>query len=67
MDNDLWDTVLHSKQWGNGFKGTAWSQLGTSGGGNHFVEWGILTVDSQNNALGLELGQYLSLLSHKAI
>lgn len=44
------------------FKDKAWSQLGTSGSGNHFVEFGILTVE--NNDLDLEAGQYLGLLSH---
>jgi tRNA-splicing ligase RtcB len=37
-------------------------QLGTSGSGNHFVEFGILTLDKPD--LGLEAGQYLALLSH---
>jgi len=40
----------------------AWSQLGTSGSGNHFVEFGVLTVASE--ALGLAPGQYTALLSH---
>jgi tRNA-splicing ligase RtcB len=40
----------------------AWAQLGTSGSGNHFVEFGVLTVD--NDALGLEPGEHLTLLSH---
>jgi tRNA-splicing ligase RtcB len=37
-------------------------QLGTSGSGNHFVEFGILTLDKPD--MGLEPGQYLALLSH---
>jgi tRNA-splicing ligase RtcB (3'-phosphate/5'-hydroxy nucleic acid ligase) len=37
-------------------------QLGTSGSGNHFVEFGILTL--QKPDLGLEAGRYLALLSH---
>jgi tRNA-splicing ligase RtcB len=43
-------------------KDKAWSQLGTSGSGNHFVEFGILTL--QNPDLGLTAGTYLALLSH---
>ncbi|RPI74940.1 MAG: RtcB family protein [Desulfobacteraceae bacterium] len=43
-------------------KNLAWEQLGTSGGGNHFVEYGPLKVMS--NGLGLEPGKYLALLSH---
>lgn len=37
-------------------------QLGTSGSGNHFVEFGTLTLDRPE--LGLEPGEYLALLSH---
>ena len=43
-------------------KDKAWSQLGTSGSGNHFVEFGTLTLDVAD--LGLEAGTYLALLSH---
>jgi tRNA-splicing ligase RtcB (3'-phosphate/5'-hydroxy nucleic acid ligase) len=40
----------------------AWEQLGTSGSGNHFVEFGVLSL--QVPELGLEPGEYLALLSH---
>ena len=40
----------------------AWSQLGTSGSGNHFVEFGAFTVAEES--LGLPPGEYLSLLTH---
>lgn len=43
-------------------KDKAWKQLGSSGGGNHFVEFGELHLDAP--ALGLEKGVYLALLSH---
>ncbi|MDR2981967.1 MAG: RtcB family protein [Puniceicoccales bacterium] len=43
-------------------KDKAWAQLGTSGSGNHFVEYGVLTLDAP--ALGLDAGRYLALLSH---
>ncbi len=42
--------------------GKARSQLGSSGSGNHFVEYGIMTLDKPD--LGLEPGSYLALLSH---
>lgn len=53
----------------------AWRQLGTSGSGNHFVEFGVLSVESPVESRGggdhgsgwslkLEPGQYLALLSH---
>jgi tRNA-splicing ligase RtcB len=38
------------------------AQLGTSGSGNHFVEFGLLTL--QKPDLGLEAGSYVALLSH---
>ena len=37
-------------------------QLGTSGTGNHFVEWGSFHLDEP--LLGLPPGEYLALLSH---
>jgi len=43
-------------------KDRAWSQLGTSGSGNHFVEFGRLTVMDAD--AGLPAGDYLALLSH---
>lgn len=44
------------------FKDKAWAQLGTSGSGNHFVEFGVLTLEKAD--LGLEAGSYVALLSH---
>ena len=38
-------------------------QLGTSGGGNHFVEFGEIEL-RENNILHLPMGNYLALLSH---
>jgi tRNA-splicing ligase RtcB (3'-phosphate/5'-hydroxy nucleic acid ligase) len=43
-------------------KDRAWQQLGTSGSGNHFVEFGILSLEQPD--LGLEAGTYVALLSH---
>lgn len=47
-------------------KDKAWHQLGTSGSGNHFVEFGVLNVDDVNApSMGLDqAGEYLALLSH---
>lgn len=47
--------TLHSK---------AYSQLGTSGGGNHFVEFGEVTINDEDAASGIKKGQYFGLLSH---
>lgn len=43
-------------------KDKAWRQLGTSGSGNHFVEFGLLTLEEDD--LGLPAGTYVALLSH---
>ena len=43
-------------------KDKAWKQLGTSGSGNHFVEYGEFTVTDRS--VGLEEGAYLAVLSH---
>jgi tRNA-splicing ligase RtcB (3'-phosphate/5'-hydroxy nucleic acid ligase) len=39
-------------------------QLGTSGSGNHFVEFGVVAISDVNNEFGLTPGNYLALLSH---
>jgi tRNA-splicing ligase RtcB len=44
--------------------GRAWKQLGTSGGGNHFVEFGRVEVAEHDPVLGLAPGHYVGLLSH---
>ncbi len=44
--------------------GIAARQIGTSGTGNHFVEWGTLTLAEADASLGREPGDYLALLSH---
>ncbi|MEM1348518.1 MAG: RtcB family protein [Myxococcota bacterium] len=38
------------------------AQLGSSGSGNHFVEYGVLTLEQAD--LGLAPGSYLAILSH---
>lgn len=45
-------------------KDKAYSQIGSSGGGNHFVEFGITEIVDEHNEFGLARGEYLSLLSH---
>src|SRR5580704_756518 len=60
MDED-WSVSPVTKR----LRDKAWSQLGTSGTGNHFVEFGALSMDAeQARALGLAAGEYLALLSH---
>lgn len=43
--------------------GKAVRQLGSSGSGNHFVEFGLVTL-YENNALHIPEGTYVALLSH---
>lgn len=45
-------------------KDKAWQQLGSSGGGNHFVEFGLVDVIDPINEYNLPVGKYLALLSH---
>ncbi|WP_153556838.1 RtcB family protein [Roseimaritima sediminicola] len=45
-------------------KDKARRQLGTSGSGNHFVEFGTLTITEPAAELDLEPGTYVALLSH---
>ncbi len=45
-------------------KDRAWRQLGTSGSGNHFVEFGVLTIPAAVEELGVAAGSYAALLSH---
>jgi len=45
-------------------KDKAFSQIGTSGGGNHFVEFGITEIVDAQNEFGLPVGRYVTLLSH---
>ncbi len=42
----------------------AWKQLGTSGGGNHFVEFGEVEIFDENNEFKLPAGKFIGLLSH---
>ena len=45
-------------------KNKAYSQLGTSGSGNHFVEFGIADIPKENNEFGIPEGEYIAVLSH---
>src|SRR5437763_3607123 len=57
MDSD-WSVSGVTKQ----NKDRAWSQLGTSGSGNHFVEFGLFTAHGKIH--DLDPGTYVALLSH---
>lgn len=47
-----------------GLQGRAWKQLGTSGSGNHFAEFGVVEIGEKDAVLGLEPGNYVGLLTH---
>jgi tRNA-splicing ligase RtcB (3'-phosphate/5'-hydroxy nucleic acid ligase) len=60
MDNELFFQLpllksLHTR---------AWKQLGTSGSGNHFAEFGVVEVLERDEKMGVEPGKYLGLLTH---
>lgn len=55
--DEVWDGPVT-----RGLKDKAWAQLGTSGSGNHFVEFGAFKLGQDD--LGLKAGTYLALLSH---
>lgn len=64
-----WHPVLDDPAFGSskllrGLKDKAWSQLGTSGGGNHFVEFGLLDFEKDDPGLGISRGRYVALLTH---
>lgn len=61
--------VMYRKQFDElgflkGLQGRAWKQLGSSGSGNHFVEFGIVELKEKDEVLGIDAGKYLGLLSH---
>lgn len=45
-------------------KDKAFKQLGSSGGGNHFVEFGVVDVQDEENEFKVPVGQYIGVLSH---
>jgi tRNA-splicing ligase RtcB len=60
LDDPAWEETHLLKS----LKSKAQSQLGTSGTGNHFVEWGVFRLYADDAALGLKAGEYTALLSH---
>ncbi|HEY4063165.1 MAG TPA: RtcB family protein [Puia sp.] len=60
MDRSAFDEIALLK----GLQGRAARQLGSSGSGNHFVEFGTVEIGEKDPVLGLAPGKYLGLLSH---
>ena len=69
VDNPIDHEVLERDEFNSmpllkGLQGKAWKQLGTSGSGNHFVEFGVVEILEQDPIMGVAAGSYLGLLSH---
>lgn len=60
LDSIIFDSTSFIRK----LKDKAWAQLGTSGGGNHFVEWGVISFLERDEQLNVNRGDYLALLSH---
>lgn len=60
MENELFFQLPLLKK----MHGRVWKQLGSSGSGNHFVEFGIVEIKEKDAVLGIEAGNYVGLLSH---
>lgn len=60
LDDPDWNATKFLKS----LHDTAVDQLGTSGSGNHFVEWGSFKLEQDSAQLGMKRGEYLALLSH---
>ena len=60
MEHPLFDELDLLKA----LQGRAWRQLGSSGSGNHFVEFGVVSISEKDEVLGMEAGEYVGLLSH---
>src|SRR5690606_16799229 len=64
-DHEVLDRKIFSENtFINKLKDKAWSQLGTSGGGNHFVEFGIIEFEQDDKELNIPKGKYMALLTH---
>ncbi len=60
MDNKLFFEMPLLK----GLHGRAWKQLGSSGSGNHFAEFGIIKIDEADEVLNVPAGTYVGFLTH---
>ncbi len=60
----LENALFHENPLLQKLKDKAWAQLGSSGGGNHFVEFGIIELPEPDRVLNLDKGRYVALLTH---
>ena len=69
FENAIDHEVMYRKEFDElgllkGLQGRAWKQLGSSGSGNHFVEFGMVEIKEKDEVAGIDAGMYLGLLSH---
>ncbi|MGB1206716.1 MAG: RtcB family protein [Chitinophagales bacterium] len=69
FDNPIDDAIFERDEFKlipmvKSLKDKAASQIGSSGGGNHFVEFGIVHIPKTDKQLNLEAGDYFAILSH---
>ncbi len=60
----LENKLFHENDLLRNLKDKAWTQLGSSGGGNHFVEFGIIEFAEHDEVLNIHKGSYVALLTH---
>lgn len=65
LQNDIFDRKEFSEiEICKKLQGKAIIQIGSSGSGNHFVEYGIVEITDINNEFNLPLGNYVGILTH---
>jgi tRNA-splicing ligase RtcB len=60
MDNELFYELPLLKK----LHGRAWKQLGSSGSGNHFAEFGVIEIAEKDTVVGIDAGKYVGFLTH---
>lgn len=60
MENELFYQLPLLKH----LHGRAWKQLGSSGSGNHFAEFGVVEINEMDPVLGIGAGNYVGFLTH---
>lgn len=60
LDDPAWEATPFLRD----LKDTAAAQLGTSGGGNHFIDAGVLEVGEGAGLEGLDPGRHVAVLTH---
>lgn len=60
MENELFFQLPLLKK----MHGRVWKQLGSSGSGNHFAEFGVIEVVEKDAVLGIDAGTYVGFLTH---